>query len=403
MSYQRSLFALGVCCASIFLNPLVYSQEEGQTIDARPVGIKSAPKGVITPAVAPSIKNDSEVFLTGDFIYWQAQQDGLDFAISGGYGFTALDPDTGKLRTVGPTSSSVKQVPRPWEPGFKLGFGMNLQHDGWDLFAQWTWLNPILGNKKSVKRDTSNESNILSNIPARTGTVFKTAGNNYKITGAWGLHYNVIDLELGRNFFLSRYMTYRPHFGLKTAWINQTFQTHFYPTTDLNQSSDFFQLWKDDTNYAGGVFKQNQKLKSWGLGIRAGIDPVWHFAKNWGVYGNLALSAMYQYYSASGTLNGYNTAFVNASDGTTAPYKAYPISSTMEVMNAHRSNHTVTPVLELGLGLEYMAWFYDESYMLELKAGWEEQVWFNTNRFMDAMSTGNLTLQGFTFKAGFHF
>lgn len=112
---------------------------------------------------------------------------------------------------------------------------------------------------------------------------------------------------------------------------------------------------------------------------------------------------MYQYYSASGTLNGYNTEFVDASDGTTAPYEAYPISLNMEVMNAHRSNHTVTPVLELGLGLEYMAWFYDESYMLELKAGWEEQVWFNTNRFMDAMSNGNLTLQGFTFKAGFHF
>ena len=50
-----------------------------------------------------------------------------------------------------------------------------------------------------------------------------------------------------------------------------------------------------------------------------------------------------------------------------------------------------------------MTWFYDEAYMLELKAGWEEQVWFNTNQFQSATAQGNLALQGFTMKAGFHF
>jgi hypothetical protein len=71
--------------------------------------------------------------------------------------------------------------------------------------------------------------------------------------------------------------------------------------------------------------------------------------------------------------------------------------------NTKTSFHNIIAVLEFGLGLEYMAWFYDEAYMLELKAGWEEQVWINTNQFQDSSSQGNLNLQGFTFKAGFHF
>ena len=71
--------------------------------------------------------------------------------------------------------------------------------------------------------------------------------------------------------------------------------------------------------------------------------------------------------------------------------------------NSKQNKHTLTPVLELGLGLEYMKWFYNEAYMLELKAGWEHQIWFGTNQFQYSSTQGNLTLQGFTFKAGFHF
>ncbi len=399
---QRWSFVLGLVCSSMVLSGVAYSKEDSQKIERMPEGVTSQPTGVITPPVAPYVRLGAEFVLSGDFIYWQAQQDGLDFAFSGGYGYSTPNPSTGEIVTIVPSSSSIKQAPRAWEPGFKMGVGMDFAHDGWDFFAQWTWLNPITSNKKSVTRDTSDSSAVLSNIPNRTAIGVTTAGNNNKITGAWGLRYNVIDLELGRNFFLSRYLTYRPHIGLKSAWIKQTFDTHFHLKSDTSSTGGLLELvLSDQLIYGGGVFKEDQSLKSWGLGIRTGIDPVWHFTKNWGLYGNLALSAMYQYYSAELTFNGYDTSYV-ASDGTGSG-TAFPVPSPMEVVDTKRSNHTVTPVLELGLGLEYMAWFYDEMYMLELKAGWEEQVWFNTNRFIDAMSTGNLTLQGFTFKACFHF
>jgi hypothetical protein len=44
--------------------------------------------------------------------------------------------------------------------------------------------------------------------------------------------------------------------------------------------------------------------------------------------------------------------------------------------------------------------------MFDLAAGWETQVWFNQNNFIFLMNNnapGNLSLQGFTLKAGFAF
>jgi hypothetical protein len=179
-------------------------------------------------------------------------------------------------------------------------------------------------------------------------------------------------------------MTLRPHFGLKTAWINQKFNTNYqidgtlyvnprvtYPVASIANVSEV---------------ENEQSLTSWGLGIRAGLDPVFHISRCWGIYGNLALSALYQYYSAQ-----------------SEQYYTLNTGDEYSLTNVSKSNHTVTPVLELGLGLEYMTWFCNEAYMLHIKAGWEEQVWFNTNQFITKSQEGNLTFQGFTFNVGFHF
>ena len=199
-----------------------------------------------------------------------------------------------------------------------------------------------------------------------------------------------MDLELGRNFFLSRNLTLRPHIGLKTAWINQKFNRE-YSATDV-EVSDPSSL---TPSYFTGAVSKNQSQESWGMGIRFGLDPVWHISRKWGIYGNVALSALYQYYKTTEAIE--VTGFEQPIDGTVTTAADYTFR------NTKKNNHTLTPVLELGLGLAYMTWFYDQAYMLELRAGWEEQVWFNTNQLQDASSRGNLTLQGFTLKAGFHF
>ncbi|MCX6987007.1 MAG: Lpg1974 family pore-forming outer membrane protein [Chlamydiae bacterium] len=355
-----------------------------------PIGVTSQPTEVITPPVAPNVTHGADIFVSADFIYWYAQQDGLSYAFAGEFGNNTTNKK--------PSDSHVKQVDRKWEPGFKLGAGLEFEHDGWDLFAQWTWLNPITDNKSSASENLDNENYFV--LPYDSKGIRNKAVGIAGISliteeASWTLHYNVIDLELGRNFFLSRYMTLRPHIGLKTAWINQKFNQEFLSDDLAFTSAGQFPSLSDNAPFTfSGTGKKNQSLESWGLGIRMGIDPVFHLSRNWGIYGNLALSALYQYYKTSEKVSAYGI-------GTGINDLLQPID--FKLRNTKKSNHTLTPVLELGLGLEYMAWFYNESYMLEIKAGWEEQVWFNTNQFQDVSDQGNLTLQGFTFKAGLHF
>jgi hypothetical protein len=378
--------ALSILSLSTAMVAADQTSDMNQKQPPMPMGVTSQPTGVITPPVAPRVSNGADFFMSADFIYWYAQQDGLEYAFAGELGNNRTNPN--------PSHSHIKQADRKWEPGFKLGAGLEFEHDGWDLFAEWTWLNPITNNETSTSVDLDNDSYVVLpyGLNGVSGIAAGAVGQSLdKAEASWTLHYNVIDLELGRNFFLSRYMTLRPHVGLKTAWINQKFNKEF-SGDDIGFGED--PIVATDLEFAlSGEAKQNQSQESWGLGIRMGIDPVFHLSRNWGIYGNLALSAMYQYYSTSLKTSAYGI-------GTGTLNAGQPID--FEFRNTKKSNHTLTPVLELGLGLEYMTWFYDESYMLELKAGWEEQVWFNTNQFQSA-GEGNLTLQGFTFKAGFHF
>ncbi len=111
--------------------------------------------------------------------------------------------------------SSRGKTPSPgfnFQPGFKVGAGFKFAHDGWDLYANYTWLNPA-----EVKASISDSKGDMVGPadPYFGTTTLSNAKNTFKQS------FNVLDLELGRQFFLSRFLTLRPYFGLKTTWITQ--------------------------------------------------------------------------------------------------------------------------------------------------------------------------------------
>jgi hypothetical protein len=342
-----------------------------QTNPPMPMGVTSQPTGVITPPVAPAVNHGADLFISADFIYWKAYQNGLEYANSA----VAADPTTPPATLAQGSYATPKGE---FQPGFKVGLGLEFEHDGWDLFAQYTWLAPTSKTTSTVAPTAPNGLYAVVGSLAAGNALGVGPASLSSASAKFTMHYNVVDLEVGRNFFLSRYMTLRPHFGLKADWITQR----------MNVSQDFLGV-----EFSGlyNSEQSNHKLKTWGLGIRCGLDPVWHFSRSWGMYGEFAFSALYSRFKNKGTDTLYTGA---AQTGTTAQYA-----------NGRQSYHGVTPVLELGLGLSYMGWFYDEAYMLEVKAGWEEQVWFLNNQLVNGSTSGNgnMSTQGFTFKVGFHF
>ncbi|MCB1109859.1 MAG: autotransporter outer membrane beta-barrel domain-containing protein, partial [Chlamydiia bacterium] len=297
----------------------------------------------ITPAAGPRVAHGADVFITANFIWWKAQQDGLRYASSGvNTTTTAADPfasaSTGKNKFVG----------SDWDPGFKVGLGLNLSHDGWDLFAQYTWLhssdsNSISSNDAVVSNFAANSGQINGNPTLMFGT---------RATGKWDLHFNVIDVELGRNFYLSQFLTMRPFIGFKGTWQDQD--------TRFNYESTGFNIDGVPTP-ATGPYRIHNHVDTWGIGVRGGLNLAYYMAKSWSIYGNLAWTSMWADYDdlkRTDTLD----------DATTG-------NSSRRINISNDSYYTIKYVAETEIGLRWEIWFYDDNYHFAIQAGWEQQVW----------------------------
>src|SRR5690242_14578176 len=71
---------------------------------------------------------DEVAYVTADFLYWTARENGLAFAI--------VDHQH-EINTPA-KKGHVKQIPTESHAGFKLGAGGHLPYDCWDLYARWT-------------------------------------------------------------------------------------------------------------------------------------------------------------------------------------------------------------------------------------------------------------------------
>lgn len=327
----------------------------------------------ITPSGEPAVTRYADPFITADFIYWKAQEDGLDYAFNG---TTSLVSNAGKGRSRHPNFR--------YEPGFKVGAGLKFRHDGWDIFTQYTRLNVNRHHgHHSVSSSADGTSEAQSNITMPYGGDLVTFWTDSAKT-RWSFNFNVIDLELGRNFWVSKWLTMRPFVGLKFDWTTQRFRTEYDGV-----SGNYI-----DDNVGGGLvtgsdvtmkMKQNQ----WAAGLRAGLNTTWYLWRHWCVFGELAVSGM---------ANNFHS---KRHDTVSTPAG---IAWTQN--NFSRRTNPLTAILEWSLGFRFETAFHNDDYMFQLQAGWEEQLWFNENQFPlfpNAGSGGNLSFQGLTVKAAFYF
>lgn len=330
------------------------------------------PTGVITPKVDLVKSAGMEWFLTGDYTFWTAREDNIEFAIV----------DT--LQGVGATQNTDQgQVYRPnnkWVSGFKVGLGTDFCHDGWDVYAEYTWFKSNSNKHLSgfAETDPMPGSTVLAdlywNIDSSAGS-----GNAYGSGGAgWRLNVNVVDLELGRNFYVSPRLMLRPFYGLKGAWNKQHMDVSFQGANPQGAIP------------ALEVSTKNQ-IKNWGIGIRAGMDTSWHFCRAVSVIGDLALTGLWEQFK------------VTRFDTTTIAGVVQDSG-----FNVKESQYSVKPVIEWMLGLKWETGLSCDTYHLSITAAWEEQVWFGQNRFLRVPRnlvgiSGDLSLQGLTVDVRFDF
>lgn len=354
----------------------------------------------ITPSAGPRVNNGADFFLTADFLFWTARQENTSFALNGDIkGTFKIDEKTG-----GPTGDikeirhSFQDIKYKFKPGFRIGVGAHLPHDGWDLSATYTWFeDKQSGHVKDV--DYTKFQWLLSNIFSLNVV---PAG---EAKGEWDIRFNNVDVELGRNYFLSPYLTMRPHMGLRASWQEQEYTTS---TLKSDQVTEF--LTKEADGIPGGVvlpflafdeYKIHSKQTGWNVGTRIGLNSAWHFTKEWSLFGDFALSTLWSSFkttrSDSVKLGEAAMKAIKESKKEDLVPQKVSLKDTVEALK---------PVIETSAGLCWDNWFDDDNYHIGVKLGWEDQVWFGNNNLLTykvGQESGNLTFQGLTLKARLDF
>ncbi len=388
MSKSLGLYALTLCTSL-----LCFAQQNYNTPTRAPSSMHNSTtqplkKGnIITPNASPVVDGGADLFLAADFIYWTARQAGMTFATLNYIPSNAVATSNQTY-----TSSKNLYVSNKYSPGFKAGLGLIMDHDGWDMYLEYTWFRT---NPKSKTYTASGESVVSPHLEDTFGLTTTAPLTSFTAETAttcaqWKLRFNDFNLELGRNFYVSHYLTLRPHAGLKGGWQKQNYNI-YWTYDDVTTTSGF-----SDVNYTTTL-----RQKMWDLGLRAGIDTAWMLTKNFSFVGDFALAGVWTQF----TVNHVDLA---TTSGSLVPQEN---ASNFQTINQRAQFHAITPVVELLLGLRFDWSFSDDNYRLRFQAAWENQVWFNQNNFSSTLSSAplfttradQLTLQGLTAEVRFDF
>ncbi len=317
--------------------------------------------GMINPPGRPQIRDGADLFIVGDLLCWNAHENGLQLAVEN-------DGSNANL-----SNADVKSVHGKWNVGFRVGIGYNTPHDGWDL--RLNWLRFTDNGRKNTSTDPGDFLFPTRVHPENLDEYSTTAS---KMKSRWHLNLNQLDLDLGRQFFVSKWLTLRPHFGLRTDWIRQKLNTDYINFNGVPTPNDI-----------------NTKLKNrwWALGLEGGLDTQWGLGCGWSFFGNLTAAILYGFHHI-----GYDTE--------QSPAGIDFVSLT----DRYRVSH---PTLDLEMGVRWDNMFSSDRFHLGLQIGWEHHIYFSQNQFpvfvddvaLGALvsNQGDLTLQGWTFSARFDF
>jgi hypothetical protein len=325
---------------------------------------KRGASGVINPPARPEVKQGANLFITGDLLVWQAHEDGLPLAILN-------DNFALNLR-----DSNVIGLDWAWNAGCRVGVGYNTPHDGWDLSATWLHFNTHANRHKKAHGSSVEWPTLTHPAEGVSGGAAVGEDAFEKTKAHWTMNLNQLDLDLGREYFVSKWLTLRPHVGMRTAWLHQGLNVHYNRASDLAGS------------FTPGIDDYiSMKTHFWGIGLETGLDTQWGLGGGWSLYGNAAFAFLYGFHQPSRE--------DEVRDGVKFNW-----------VDMDWSFRTTRAIADLELGLRFDSWTNDERLHFRIQTGWEHHVYFSQNQFVrfvddsaigDFVSNqGDLTLQGWT-------
>jgi hypothetical protein len=277
-----------------------------------------------------------------DMLYWHASED-----------TSAVWSDAVTL-----SSFSAQTMQFDWNPGFRVGFGHQLDEEAWDVKFYWTYFR--------TSRDATASGDCV--FPQFfTGSVSGDASHFNWGSIDWRLTYNTIDLEAGRKFAIGEAAWIRPSMGIKTAIIQQKCQL-------------------DLANAGNGLSAEEDVAHDFcGVGPSFGISGAWNPPKctSLSLVGSFSVDLLFGQWNV-------NDAYARTDNQPLAAgvYGAFVTSM--------KDASLGVPALRYFLGLE---WAHEGQMKITARVGYELQWWANQQRvttFQQLPMHGDLTLEGLT-------
>ncbi|MGD2168920.1 MAG: Lpg1974 family pore-forming outer membrane protein [Chlamydiota bacterium] len=329
---------------------------------------------IVLPSARPCQFNNCAkplLYTDLDLLYWQAKEEGLEYAISNTANNNNLD-------------ASVISPEFEWRFAFRFALGFHLPYDDWDLGIQVTHFDAKSKNdNSSFNLNPPLVSSGQGLIPVWThpGAFSGDLINvRWQIADSkWKLNYNIIDTKLGRNFCVSSALSINPYFGIKNAIIHQNFSLHY----------------KFANGAAIGPAATDVALKSfsYGVGPLLGLDTKWHASCMWSFFTKFSFSLLHTHFTSERVENDLST---NNNDRAELNEKYWTYKPEVEGAIGINCDICSGKMQHIGISVAY-----------------EAQYWFKQNqmiRFIDANidgktrnTLGDLLLHGLSVNFRFDF
>lgn len=289
-------------------------------------------------------------FITAEWLFWQFYEGGTDFAATYDTIFT---------------DATNKSIDFDWSSGFRVGLGYIFERDDWDLYASYTQI--FNSGTKSV------HGNLFPLLLFQPTLAKISSMDNAK--SHWKVEFRNADLDLGREFFVGKWLSIHPSFGLKGAWIDQ------------HASIDYCR-----TTFSSAIEESSVRIKNdfSGVGPKLGASGNWFLCRTFSIYAGITGALL---------------------------WGEFTLKQTQEVAN----NETVelksklmrlAPTAQIRAGFLWDAFFNRNRNHFGINLGWEMQYWWRQNqleRFTDSTlpiylrESDDLGMQGLTLGVRFDY
>lgn len=297
-------------------------------------------EGVTIATFGVEKDSDQNWFAEADVLLWHAKGGGLDWVLV--YNQANL-----------PHEGRMKYLDFGWDWGVRVGAGYHFTRDHWDLSGTYTYFQT--NDSQHVHDDFA----TYDSASEATATGRTNGGFSGKVT------LNEVDITLGKEYFVSQYLSVRPSASLEAVWLDQRYKlnTSSYinaSETSLNVEGTLDTHVKDRTN----VF---------GIGPRLGVDANWFFYNHFKMIGAASLALLQGYFKVS-----------QYQDLSTNPVES---SSTYDDIKLRASMHRLFPHARMLLGLAWSDTLKNGKHRLEVSGAYEVNYFFRANQDVNQLSS----------------